>query len=492
MEIEIKFQVPDSERRGVAAWLRGQSAQAERLQARYFDTHDRALARAGIALRLRKEGTQWVQTLKTASHGGALVRTEHNVPLPSGKLPPEIDIERHRDSDGWPALRRALRKADGPLQERYGTDMRRLAAKVGIGQTRVEYAFDTGAISALARAPEKANDSVLGVSELEIELLSGEAGTLFDAAQQLLRQRPLWIDVRSKAMRGESLASGRRIVAPARANGTALDKRMSLRQLAHEALSECVRQLALNLSQIAAGEGYDPDHVHQARVGLRRLRTALSLFQPPLPASLEWKDTARQLGRQLGSSRDFTVMAANLWPVLAQAGAPLVELPAPSADAAPADAVRDQKVQLWLLDLLAATLTAPDAEDGERWKAVLPRLHSWHAKCRKGARRFAEMTVEERHQLRKRLKRLRYGSEFIAAACPASKQQAFAGRIAKALQALGDYNDLHSALARYQEAAAESPQALFAVGWLNASLMRQAERCERALQKFSRVAAPWD
>ncbi len=492
MEIEIKFQVPVRERRALAAWLRAQAADAERLQARYVDTDDRALARAGIALRLRKEGDRWVQTLKTAAHGGALVRTEHNVILPRSRNRPALDIERHRDSDGWPILRRALRKAGAPLLELYGTDMRRLAARIAEGATCIEYAFDTGAISATASGRDHANDRMLSVSELELELMSGPPDGLFDAARALLQQRPLWIDVRSKAMRGEALSGGRRIVAPAHAERLNLASRSTLQQLAHKALADCVRQLSLNLSQIAAAEAYENEHVHQARIALRRLRTAVSLFPQQLRVPAAWKDTARQLGRALGSSRDAAVMAATLWPALRQAGAPLVELPMRSCDATPAEAVRDRQVQLWLLELLAATITPPTKNGEEPWKSVLPTLDTWHAQCRKGARRFAELTDEQRHRLRKRLKRLRYGSEFIADTCPPSKQKVFARKLARALQALGDYNDVHTALVRYRAAAVQAPDALFAAGWLAARLTRLAGRCERALQKFARVDAPWD
>lgn len=492
MEVEIKLQVPASERRGLSASLHAQSAQAERLQARYYDTSDRALARAGIALRLRKEGGQWVQTLKTAAHGGALVRTEHNVPLPAAKRAPALKIEHHRGSAGWKVLRRALRDAQGPLLERYMTDIRRLSARACEGEAVIEYALDTGVISAPTPAESTAKDGILSVSELEIELVSGSPEDLFIAARRLLEQRSLWIDVRSKALRGESVAAGDLLTAPAGAVALTLGRRASMQQLAQQALSGCVRQLALNLSQIAASDGYLDAHVHQARVALRRLRTATALLPQAFPHRRAWDAAARQLSRQLGCSRDAAVMASMLWPALQQARAPLVALPVPPSDAMPADIVRARPVQLWLLELLAATLVEPEPqEDTERWTAVLPTLRRWHAQCRSGARRFGSMTEEQRHRLRKQLKRLRYGSEFVAAACSASKQRVFANRIGKALDALGAYNDMHTALLCYRDAAVQKPEAWFAAGWLAAHLPSATQRCERALHKFVRADAPW-
>ncbi len=488
-EIEIKFQLPDDERRVLAAWLRQQSARTKRLQASYFDTADRALARAGISLRLRKEGAVWVQTLKTAPDGSAIARGEHNVRLArrSGQPEPELDLDRHRDTPGWLPLRAALHKAE-PLQCLYQTDMRRLGLRSRKDECVIEYALDTGEISAAAGAPPL----VVNVGELELELVSGARQTLFAAARRCLQAHELWLDVRSKAVRGDHAARGTRIVPPARAAAIALDGQPSLARLMHAVLCECVRHLMLPASQIASVDGHQPDHVHQARVALRRLRSALRLFDDHLPAQWQaWSDEARELGKKLAGSRDLDVMAASLWPALRQAGAPLVELPPHEEAVAPATAVRDKAVQLWLLDLLTLQAMDPPDDEGPPWKALLPVLDDWHARCRKGARRFDRMDGTQRHQLRKRLKRLRYASEFIAALFPQDGRESFARRLAKALQELGDHHDLLVAIERYREAAQTRPDALFAMGWLTARLQTSEQRCERALKKFSRVAAPW-
>ncbi|HRH86792.1 MAG TPA: CYTH domain-containing protein, partial [Rubrivivax sp.] len=78
-EVELKFQVPPD--RAVALQRAVATASAVRvgLRARYFDTADRRLAAAGLALRVRKEGRRWVQTLKGAG-AGIWQRLEHEVP----------------------------------------------------------------------------------------------------------------------------------------------------------------------------------------------------------------------------------------------------------------------------------------------------------------------------------------------------------------------------------------------------------------------------
>ena len=78
MEIEFKFCIPPERLAAVqAAARRGAHAQI-RMEARYFDTPDAALSSRGIAFRLRREGNQWVQTVK-ALGDGPLDREEHNV-----------------------------------------------------------------------------------------------------------------------------------------------------------------------------------------------------------------------------------------------------------------------------------------------------------------------------------------------------------------------------------------------------------------------------
>ena len=81
-EVELKFQVPPDRRRAVEVEVGGQQPAARmRLRAAYFDTPSGALAGAGLALRLRKEGRRWVQTLKGAlPDGTGMTRAEHNVP----------------------------------------------------------------------------------------------------------------------------------------------------------------------------------------------------------------------------------------------------------------------------------------------------------------------------------------------------------------------------------------------------------------------------
>ena len=63
-EQELKLHVPAASRQAVQREIKQREATRIRLHAMYFDTPERELARARIAIRLRLEGRDWVQTLK--------------------------------------------------------------------------------------------------------------------------------------------------------------------------------------------------------------------------------------------------------------------------------------------------------------------------------------------------------------------------------------------------------------------------------------------
>ncbi|HZE91281.1 MAG TPA: CYTH domain-containing protein, partial [Rhizobacter sp.] len=64
-ELELKFQVPEATLPALQMELQRCRARSMRVVAHYHDTADSLLARHGLSLRLRKEGRQWFQTLKS-------------------------------------------------------------------------------------------------------------------------------------------------------------------------------------------------------------------------------------------------------------------------------------------------------------------------------------------------------------------------------------------------------------------------------------------
>ena len=489
-EIELKLQVPPARRAAVDAAVAGRSpAPRMRLQAAYHDTAERTLAAAGLALRLRREGRQWVQTLKGAGDDG-LTRAEHNVPRGGGASMPAIEPSLHA---GTPVGGRliALLGANAALQTLYRTDIRRRTRALPVrapGQavSRVELAFDLGRIVA--------GESAIDVCELEIELLAGSPRAVIDTARRWLPRFGLWIDVRSKAERGDLLARGESL-APARLAspvqlGAALDKPAAWQAV----LRSCADQILANASQIASGE-HAAEHVHQLRVGLRRLRSALALFQiedAPLA------EGAATLFRRLGAARDGAVIEAEFGELLSAAmhGAGLADARQPiegaTAGESPVEVLRDASSQALLLDLLAAMHAEPAAADDKPPRDRLAaRLNRWHHQLVADAKRYGELDDATRHRLRKRAKRLRYAAEFCAALFGGRSVRRYLKALRALQERLGAVSDVLMAIDAFAPRAPAEPHAMFALGWLVARREALIDAAAPGLKAFKEVERFW-
>lgn len=486
-EIELKLQVPAARRIEVEAAVAGRApAPRQRLQAAYVDTADRRLATAGLALRLRREGRRWVQTLKGAPDDG-LTRLEHNVPRAAAAALPAIDPALHA---GTPVGDRLLALLGGPpaavLETLYRTDIqrrRRVLPVRAAGQppARVELAFDRGRITAGARAAD--------VSELEIELVAGSPRAVIDTARRWRLRHDLWLDMRSKAERGDLLARGATI-APARsAQPLRLAPAMDAASAWQAVLRNCADQILANASQIASGE-HGAEHVHQLRIGLRRLRSALALFGRDDDAATALGDGAAALFRRLGAARDRVVIEGEF-------GAPLraAMLAAPGGDAPPAELLRAPANQNLLLDLLEAMHPATGPAEG---RAETPlrdllaaRLDRWHRQVVDAAEHYADLDETQRHRLRKRAKRLRYATEF----CTALFDRRAVRRYLKALRGLqerlGAVSDAAMAMQLFAPQAATDPPAMFALGWLAARHDALVAAAGPELKAFRKAARYW-
>ncbi|MGL6112486.1 MAG: CYTH domain-containing protein, partial [Rubrivivax sp.] len=168
-EIELKFQVPLSRRAAVARAVATRSASRVALRAQYYDTAERALAGAALALRVRREGRRWVQTLKGAGDG-IWQRLEHEVVLsvPAGVVP-VVDPALHEGTPAGDALRTALGQGQ-LLLPTHASEVTRTRRLLRASGCLVELAFDQGAL--------RAGDRRWRLCELEFELKGGEAGAM--------------------------------------------------------------------------------------------------------------------------------------------------------------------------------------------------------------------------------------------------------------------------------------------------------------------------
>jgi triphosphatase len=203
----------------------------------------------------------------------------------------------------------------------------------------------------------------------------------------------------------------------------------------------------------AALDGRHPEGVHQVRVGLRRFRSALSLFRKFVPeGQREWlNQEAKWLAGQLGPVRDLDVFLADLerraedgedFAALTQA----VRSAHAKVRAAAASALRGTRmrrfaarVETWLegRGWYADGADHPDVSIFAR-----ETLNKRMRKIREVAARAEELSVPERHELRIAVKKARYGIEFLSSVLPTKRMQRTSAVLKRLQDSLGHLNDL--------------------------------------------------
>ncbi|MDP9893549.1 inorganic triphosphatase YgiF [Variovorax boronicumulans] len=531
MEIEFKFQIPPDRLKAVETALRRGTVVRTRLQARYFDTADQALAAEGIVLRLRKEGRRWVQTVK-ATGDNALHRLEHNVDLgtaATGGASPAIDPQRHQGTPVGERLAKVLAASGAPLVERQSTDIVRLTRDVrvtGPGGAVVEMALDVGKVVAYAGTPEQCESPVC---ELELELKRGDVQGLVSLARRWSQQHGLWFSTVSKAERGARLLAKVEVVPAVKAETPRFPEgkdKLDGRAIQQAIVASCLAQMLPNASEIAAGST-DEEQIHQLRIGIRRLRTALrevagldagsALFD-----AAGWEPPLVEAFRALGDLRDREQVVKLAQPQLREAGAPEFDPLAGGGDDAatdvrsPGDVVRAPAFQSVLVSLIGFTAAAPPEEAAPKTEdAATPptptpmslndarrllrkRLQHLHKQAVRDGKRFESLDTESQHRVRKRLKRLRYLAEFVAPLFDAegkstssSAAERYLKHLRPAQDALGEFNDEAVALALYREATARDGRAWLAVGWFSARHAVHAKACRKALSEIEEAPRFW-
>ncbi len=509
-EIELKFLVPQAARAGiVAALARGSSAPGRMsLSALYFDTPDRRLARAGMAWRVRREGRRWVQTLK-AGGSSAIERFEHEVPRPDASA----DAAAHAGTEVGELLLAELRKASEEGIEpvlRFRTEVRRTTRRIRTRGALVEVAFDEGRIVAA--------EASVRIREIEFELVSGSPLSMLGLAERWRKRFDLTYDPRSKAERGDRLAEGTPHPPLRKAGRPGYGAGATPAEAFAAVLDDCLAQIGHNAIGVIEGDpALRVEHVHQLRVGIRRLRSALRSFRGWAPAPPgELVVGIRALFATLGRSRDSDVLAGSVMAQLAEAGAPPLAPPADAEAPDAAQAVRAAATQRLLLAWLAwrvalptlpmqadgpATETAPTVaapsapapppDDSQTLRRnVARRLRRWHARLAADGKRFDGLDQAGLHALRKRIKRQRYAVEFFAPLLRRRRVQRYTDALAAIQERMGALNDLFVARNRYQALAAPDPAAWFALGWLAARIAELRALARPELERLAKADAP--
>jgi len=511
-ETELKLRIAPDAAAGLVrhpalkALKRGR-ARTSQLTSTYFDTPDGALAAAGVALRLRRDGRHWIQTVKGPAtgrmSGGLSARPEFEWPVGG----PRLDPLRFAATP----FRRALGKAEQRgLSARFTTDIRRTVVPLAFpDSTMAKLCIDVGEVRTddgepVVRAP---------MHEIEIELEAGDPRRLFELAHALAADVPLAIEPASKAERGYALRSTH-ASEPLRADDVDLASKCAAGVAFASIMKSCLAQIEGNAHGVLASD--DPEWIHQMRIGVRRMRACLSLARrtiateriEPLRVELRW------LAQSLGPARDIDVFAtstlpafrdavargsgAALAPALAKLGARTAMRRKEAREIARAAVASPRFVRLVLsvASLAASPDLASDTRDEHLSRpardVARPLLKRRHQALVALGTDLAHAAPEARHAARLAAKKLRYAAEFFASMYPRKRTRAYRKALAVLQEELGAWNDAAvAARVAAQVTGPQSPAAAAFEGWAAAHGASRADALAEAWARFAKARPFW-
>ena len=246
-------------------------------------------------LRVRRVGNRYVQTIKATGNSAPFERDEWEAEI-AGEEP---DLSLAGGTALEPLVNGKLRRQLKPLFE---TRVRRTVYPIADDTRAIALTVDRGTIDAGRRSAP--------LCEIELELERGTIAELFDLARELTRAVPARLAVKSKSERGYALIDGRED-APVKAAAIDLPAGTRTRDAFKVIGHACLRQVVANEAALIKG---DPEGVHQMRVGLRRLRAAMSLFSGILrdPQTAAIKAELKWLTGELGPARELEVLVTRV------------------------------------------------------------------------------------------------------------------------------------------------------------------------------------
>ncbi len=427
------------------------------LHSRYFDTEDRRLDAMGVSLRIRQTNGISVLTVKakaginSSAGSGVMDRWEwehaiSGTDLDLASLPP----------DALRALGDVSADDLVPIidvsYERHAKIVRRndpLGPEVS-----AEAVADLGSVTAGGRSED--------IAECELELGQGNLASFFALAADIIEICPLAVSSTSKSGRGYALLSGA-IPRPHKLAKFMMSDDLSVHQCLERIFSACIGNITANETACILGE--DTEGVHQMRVSIRKLRSALKIFRRFIdPAHAEWINAdLKWMGNCLGPARDWDVFLDETLPSMAALGIDGNAIDALRRAGAHQrsqayDGVRNTlsgeryaKMMMRLTAFLALqSWRAPNQADAPA-KVTLSRslrkaapgiLRRSHRKLLKAGSNLAELDMDARHAVRIQIKRMRYAVDFLRGVFPGAEMEAFGSALRNLQDNFGKLNDV--------------------------------------------------
>jgi len=300
-------------------------------------------------------------------------------------------------------------------------------------------------------------------------------------------------------------------IIPVKATPVQLDADSSSEDAFVAIIGACLRHAEANRPAVLDGQ---MEGVHQMRVAFRRLRSGLKIFRPLVSreTSVEQVEDIRWLNGFLGPARDWDVfldegMAAVFSYFPRKRGLILFRSKAEDirqfhhralreALAAPRYSLLLQRFADWL-ERRAWREVCHDKQSGRLADPVrafaTPLLERDHRRVVKQGDLFAELSAEQRHRLRIRIKQLRYAQDFFNSLYETATVRRYLDALSKLQDCLGVMNDISVARRLLDEAGLRSVSAARQVieGWYGCRLDVQERAFPELWQGFTACERPW-
>jgi triphosphatase len=479
-------------------------AERTTLTSTYYDTAGGRLKRDGLVLQVRKQNGQFTRMVIRADVKG-------EQPLAHREWEYVIDGERPdlRAPDGSAHLPEVL--SDPELRARFTTVVQRTQFVLEPdATTHIAGAVDEGEI----RTAE--SERTEPICEVGLQLKRGDPAALYRAGLRLLEIAPLRIELNSKAERGYRLLESATAKPQAQYSlPLGLKPNMTVEESLREFGLGC---LTLFLRNERAALADVSDGVHQMRVAVRRLRSVVATMRRMLPSQqYEWvSEELRWMADALGPARNWDVFSSSLLASVRSAlGSEqdlgelcrICEQERHSAHQRANAAIRSRQYTAALLKLSqwfascswrnqpvsqqSALLMAPIG-------AVVPSLiERRYKKVKKAADGFDELTLQQRHEFRIAVKKLRYTIEFFRDLFDSGRVAEFVQRLKPLQDDVGYANDVRVArellagLQISEDAVAIARAAGVVLGWHDRGLADLDRKLRKHVRRFRQVRPFW-
>ena len=492
-EIELKFDVePQAARKLASIPALAGKPRRTRMRSIYFDTPEALLARNGMALRLRREGRRWVQALKAGKSGtgGLHARGEWEFERRGATL--DVTLLEGTPFAKLEDCARVASRLAPVFEVHFVREAWTVEPEPG---AKLELALDQGSVEARKRT--------VPVCEVEIECLEGTPSHAFELARTVMESVALRASALSKAERGYRLLANDR-PRPVKAAKVRLDAAMTPADAARAVVAAGLAQLQANDTGLATGS--DPEYVHQARVAMRRMRSALRMFRREIgiDRAKRWRDALGDTCRALGRSRDWDVFATRTLPgALAEHGDETLARQLQRRVArrrgrerqAAREALRCAAHAAALLEI-SQWIAHADGADDPRPRAALPEFAAKVIRKRRKrlftrALLLGSLGAAEQHRVRIDAKRLRYALDGLGSLFRHKALEPFAKTVEDLQDALGDCNDAATAMRLVGELGAPAQFEAFARGWFAGRARGEPQLLEPLVAELTRRRREW-